>query len=154
MRKEDKKETAALYAKIYDRVNIGEHWTRNSAQRLLHFWLQKQPDLCFVAIVDKKIIGGFLGGIKPWWDGNHLVDGEVFVDYAFHKKGIGTALSKKMYKTALDKYRITSIDLVTFSKGGFPLSWYQSLGFKTNDFLKMISGKPKKALKKLGALKH
>ena len=150
MGEEDLDEVAVLYTDIYDRLDIGEKWTTKTSRDLMSYWLSKQPDLSFVATRNNKIVGGFTGGIKPWWDGNHLVDGEVFVDYNYHKQGIGSKLSKVIYKTALEKYDIASIDLTTFSKNGFPLSWYKSLGFEENEFLKIISGRAKNVLKNLG----
>jgi aminoglycoside 6'-N-acetyltransferase I len=150
MREVDLEEAAVLYTNIYDRLDVGEKWTKDTSYQLMKYWFSKLPDICFVAIIDNKIVGGFVAGIKPWWDGNHLIDGEVFVDYDYHKHKIGTELSKVMYKTALDKYKITSIDLSTFSKNGFPLSWYEKLGFKVNKQLIMINGNPGLALKKLG----
>jgi len=150
MKEEDLEEVAVLYTEIYDKVDIGEKWTKQASQRLIKYWLSKQSDLCFVAIIENKIVGGFVAGIKPWWDGNHLVDGEVFVDYQYHKHKIGTELSKAIYKTAFDKYDITSIDLVTFSKNGFPLSWYEKLGFVVEKKLIIINGDPKIVMQKLG----
>lgn len=100
--------------------------------------------------IDNLIVGGFVAGIKPWWDdGNHLVDGEVFVDFTHHRQKIGAELSKTIYKTALQQYQIISIDLVTFSKNGFPLSWYQKLNFKIDKQLIMIIGDPQTVIKKM-----
>ncbi|MBI4176413.1 MAG: hypothetical protein HY518_04355 [Candidatus Aenigmarchaeota archaeon] len=36
-------------------------------------------DLQIVAEYNGKPVGAFVAGIKPWWDGNHLADGEIFV---------------------------------------------------------------------------
>ena len=149
MKKDDLNEVAILYANIYTQVDISEKWNEESSYKLMEYWLLKQGDLSFVALINNKIIGGFVAGIKPWWDGNHLVDGEIFVDYDYHKLGIGTKLSKIMYEAAFEKYNITSIDFVTFSKNGFPLSWYDSLGFEIEKELIMISGKPENVLKKI-----
>jgi len=149
MKEEDLDEIAILYTDIYDKVDIGEKRTKETSYLLMKYWLSKQKDLCFVAIINDKIVGGFVAGIKPWWDGNHLIDGEIFVDYKYHKHKIGTKLSKVIYETALDKYEITSIDLVTFSKNGFPLSRYEKLGFEKTKQLVMINGNPKEVLNKL-----
>lgn len=152
MREEDLEEVAVLYTEIYNRLDIGEKWTKESSYELMNYWLSKQSDLCFVATLGNRIVGGFIAGIKPWWNGNHLIDGEVFVDYNYHKYGIGTELSKVIYKTALDKYKITSIDLVTFNKNGFPLSWYKKLGFEAEKQLIIINGNPEIVIKKLDTI--
>lgn len=150
MKKGDLEKVAVLYTEIYDKVDLGEKWTKQASYRFMEYWLLRQSDLCFVAIFENKIVGGFVAGIKPWWDGNHLIDGEVFVDYQYHKHKIGTELSKAIYKTALDKYKIASIDLITFSKNGFPLSWYKNLGFEVEKQLIMIHGDPIVVTRKLG----
>lgn len=150
MRASDLEEVAVLYTNIFAKVDIGEKWTNASAYQFMNHYHSKQPDLCFVAIMDDKIVGGFVAGIKPWWDGNHLVDGEVFVDFAYQKHKVGTELSRVMYNDAIEKYKITSIDFVTFSKDGFPLSWYEKLGFEVTKDLYMISGKPDLVLERLG----
>jgi len=59
-------------------------------------------------------MGGFVAGIKPWWDGNHLVDGEIFIHPKFQKKGFGKLLSKYMYETAIKKYNVVSFNTITF----------------------------------------
>ena len=149
MNSEDLEAVALLYTNVYDTVDIGEKWTKETSYLLMEYWLARQPDLCFVSTIDNRIVGGFVAGIKPWWDGNHLVDGEVFVDFDYHQQKIGTELSKAIYKTALKKYQITSIDLVTFSKNGFPLSWYKKLNFVIQKQLIIISGDLQSVIKKL-----
>mgnify|MGYP001581110235 CR=1 FL=1 len=98
--------------------------------------------------VDGKIVGGFIAGIKPWWNGNHLVDGEIFVHPEFQKKGVGNALSKIMFKRAIEKYDAKVWDTYTF-RGKFPLKWYKKLGFEEINEWTMISGDIRKALGKL-----
>ena len=149
MKKQDLREIAVLYTDIYSRVDIGKKWTKESAYSLMKHLFSKQTDLCFVALIEDTIVGGFVAGIKPWWDGNYLTDGEIFVDNRYHKHRIGSKLSKILYKTALDKYNIVRIDFITFSKNGFPLSWYTKLGFETEKQFIMINGAPKKVLKRL-----
>lgn len=89
MKKEDLKKLAIIYARTYHVFDVGERWTAKSAITLMSYWMKRQPDLFFIAKYDGKIAGAFVAGIKPWWDGNHLVDGELFVDPDFQKKGIG-----------------------------------------------------------------
>ena len=149
MQKEDIPPLAKVYVQVYRTFAIGESWEVTSAEKLLEYWLTKQPDLALVAEVDNKLVGAFVAGIKPWWDGNHLADGELFVDPAYQKKGIATALSKSMYKKAVEKYNVTSCDAYTFRKTTFPLNWYLQQGFKINEDWVIISGNVQEIIKKL-----
>ena len=148
MRKSDLKKLSEIYATVYREFDVGEKRTPKKAYVLLEYWLQRQPDLAFVAESDGKIAGGFVAGIKPWWDGNHLVDGEIFVHPEFQRKGIGGLLSMAMFRKAMKKYSARTWDTYTFKKK-YPLKWYKSLGFKEISEWTMISGDLRKASKKL-----
>jgi GNAT superfamily N-acetyltransferase len=141
---------AEIYNKIYspEVFDIGEKWTKDSAYTMLKYWLKREPDLAFLAEYDKKIVGAFFVGVKPWWDGNHLVDGEIFVHPDYQKKGIGTKLSKFMFEYAIKKYNVVRWDTYTF-KDKYPLDWYKSLGFEEIQEWAMISADIKEVLKKL-----
>ncbi len=137
---------AEIYTEVYRVFDVGEKWTTNKAKILFEYWLKTQPDLCYCAELGGKLIGAFVVGIKPWWDGNQLVDGEIFVHPDYHKKGIGTELSKTVFRVALQKYQVVSWVATTFKNKEFPLSWYQRLGFKEDGNWILITGDVKKAL--------
>lgn len=149
MQKKDLKKLSEIYAEVYATFNVGERWTESAAKKLLAHWLEKQPDLALVAECNGKIAGAFVAGVKPWWDGNHLSDGEIFVRPKFQSKGIGKELSKALYAKALKKYKVVCWDAYTFKKTKFPLCWYESQGFKVNKDWVMIFGSVKKALSNL-----
>ncbi len=149
MQESDLNTLARIYCEVYRVFDVGEQWDEASAYKLLDYWLHKQPDLAFVAEVDAKPVGAFIAGIKPWWDGNHLVDGELFVQPEYQSKGVGTQLSRTMFQTAVEKYQATVWDTYTFAKYDFPLTWYKSLGFEPNEDWLMISGDLKQALKRI-----
>ena len=75
---------------------------------------------------DGFVAGAFVSAIKPWWDGNHLMGGEIFVSLGYQKKGIGRELAKALFRKALKKYKVTNFDAYTYIKTKFPLSWYES----------------------------
>lgn len=140
---------ANVYVKTYQVFDVGEHWTKETALDLLRYWFDRQPDLAFLAEEEGKIIGGFFAAIKPWWDGVHLVDGELFVDPDYQKRGVGTLLSKKMFSEAIEKYKARVWDTYTFKKTKHPLSWYKKQGFDENEDWVMISGDLKEAVERL-----
>lgn len=149
MQKEDLQQLAKIYAHVYQKFDIGEKWTVATSKELLSYWFDKQSDLAFVAEFNGQLVGAFVAGIKPWWDGNHISDGEIFVHPDHQKKGIATKLSIALYKKALEKYNVVSFDAYTFKKTKFPLSWYLSQGFIQNKDWTMISGNIKFILSKL-----
>jgi len=145
----DLKRLAEIYAAVYRDFKTGEEWSEEAAYKLLDYYFKKQPDLAFLAENDSELIGGFLSAIKPWYDGNHLFDGEIFVATDFQKKGVGSLLVKEMFKIALEKYQVVAWDAYTFSSFDHPLKWYKSLGFEVCPGLVMFSGDVSKALNKI-----
>jgi GNAT superfamily N-acetyltransferase len=149
VRKDELKEVAKVYAKVFTEFNVNERWSEESAINLLICLFSRQSDLCFVADINGKIVGGYFATIKPWWDGNHLIDAELFVDSSYRKEGIGKKLSIKMYETALKRYNISLIEASTFKNRKFPMSWHKSIGLKESKELILIEGNPSEMLKNL-----
>lgn len=117
----DLKELAEIFKKVYDTFDVGEDWSLEQAYKLLKYWFDIQPDLAYLAEVDNKIVGGFVIGVKPWTDGNRLLDGEVFVHPDYQAQGVGSELLKSVFKVAIEKYNVTIWDAVTFRGQDFPL---------------------------------
>lgn len=137
-----------VYSKVYGAFDVGERWTEETAYKMLKYWLKRDPDLAFLAEYKGLIIGGFVVGVKPWWDGNHLVEGEIFVDPDYQKKGIGTKLLKFVFDYAIKRYNVVRFDTVTV-KGKYPVKWYKSVGFGEIKEWVMISADPKKVSRTL-----
>ena len=115
VRKEDIKDLAIIYKDLYDNVDIGENWTIESATNLLTYWYDKQKDLFFVSEEDGGVIvGGIVSGIKPWFDGNRLVDGEVFVSNKYQGRHIAKELFKVHLEAAINKYDVKVMEFHTY----------------------------------------
>ena len=147
--KDDLRNLGIIYKEAYNVISIGENWTDETAYKLLKHFYAKQPDLFFVAEVDGKIVGGIVSLLKPWWDGNHLTDGEIFVSPAFQGKGIGIQLIKHMFTEGLQKYQAISWDTFTHRVYEYPLKWYKQIGFQEINKWVMITGDIKEVLKRL-----
>ena len=147
MKKSDLNILSEIYVEVYRVSDVGENWTKKTAYNLLNHLFNLQPDFCFVAEYKNKIVGAFVAIIKPWSDGTHLVSEEIFVDPLYQKYGIGTELTKVMFKKAIEKYNVKIVEGITFSKFKHPLSWYKSLGFREVKEWVVINGDIKRALK-------
>lgn len=148
-RKTDLPELSKIYTVAYNSLNIGENWTDDASYKLMEHFFKEQEDLFFTAEEDNKIIGGIVASVRPWWDGNHLIDGELFIDPNFQRKGIGKRLIKKLFQTAKEKYNVISWDTYTHRVYEYPLKWYKNLGFEEIKHWVMITGDISKVLEKL-----
>jgi GNAT superfamily N-acetyltransferase len=128
------------YVNSFKEVDPSEEWTEERAVALLKFIYSKQPDLSFLVEDNGEIGGGALGMIKPWWDGNHLVETELFLVPAFQNKGIGTALFLHFLQFAVEKYQVNIMESLTFKNLDFPLSWYVRLGFEPKSEWQVMFG--------------
>lgn len=141
---------ASYYADYYANSVLGEKWTKEKAVELFQYFYNQNKDLFFVAYDDDKPVGVIMSVLKPWWDGNHLEDGEVFVLPSYQRKGIAKSLFKALFKHAIEKYNATTLEAHTYeNENGFPYNWYKRLGFETIDDLKIISGNIKEIIKKI-----
>lgn len=111
--------------------NPDEHWQLAQARALLADWWHRQSDLFMSARNEHGVlVGGFVVGVRPWWDGNHLVDGELFVDPQFQQEGVAKQLILAVLEKAKKRYApLLNWDTYTFRNEGFPLNWYRRLGF-------------------------
>ncbi len=147
--KDDLKALAPIYVIAYNSLNIGEQWTDKKAIILLEHLYNEQPDLFFVAVEGNNIIGGITAVVKPWWDGNHLTDGELFINPDYQGKGIGKQLIQTLFENADKKYQAVSWDTFTHRVYEHPLNWYKSMGFKEIKEWVMITGDIQEVLNNL-----
>src|SRR3989344_4962368 len=120
------KELSKIYVRTFK--GRGEKWTQKQATTLIKSYLKKQPDLALSASFKNRLVGGFICLIKPWWDGNHLVETVLFVDPKVQKAGVGKELLKALLIKARKKYKAIILEGITFAKLDFPLNWYKRLG--------------------------
>ena len=146
----DIKDLALIYKELYDDVDIGEYWTTESATNLLKYWYDKQKDLFFVAEEDNKAIGAIISGIKPWFDGNRLIDTEIFVSNKYQGKHIAKELMTRHLQMATEKYNAKVIEFHTYgNEDEFPQNWYNRIGFKKDNELIIMNAEIKEVLRKI-----
>lgn len=146
---EDLKLLSGIYVIAYNSLKIGENWDNESAYKLIEYLFEDQPDLFFVGEVDGKVVGGIVATVRPWWDGNHLIEGELFIHPDYQKKKIGVRLVKKLFTVAKEKYQAVAWDTYTHKVYENPLAWYKNLGFEEIDNWTMITGNIDEVLKKI-----
>jgi len=145
---EDLPQVSSIYAEAFNGADVGEKWIQEKAEKFMKYWFERQSDLFFVATYEGQIVGGIVADILPWWDGPHLVDGELFVRPELQKQGIGQRLFETLLEEAIKKYQIVEIDGLAYKQHKFPLEWYKKIGFKETDLIH-IYGNPQEVLENL-----
>ena len=141
---------ASEYADYYAHSVLGEKWTKEKALELFKYFYNQNNDLFFMAYDGDEPIGVITSVLKPWWDGNHLEDGEIFVLQKYRHGIVAMRLVKTLLTYAVEKYNATILEAHTYEdEKGFPYTLYKKLGFKTLNDLKIVSGNIREVIKKL-----
>ncbi len=140
---------SGIFAESFTQADPNKPWTKDRAYNLLSHFLKHQPDLFFVAEDENILKGGFGVLIKPWRSGNRCTEGCLFVDPKYQKTGIGNALFIKVLEESLEKYDAQVFEGVTFAAKQFPLTWYESIGLKPDEYAVFINGKTTEMLQSL-----
>ncbi len=111
---------------------------------LLDFYFKQRTFIGLTALVDSKIVGAFFSFIKPWHDGDHLGEGELFVDPDYQNRKIGTKLFLEVNKVA-EKKGCAVHGLIVY---GRIARWYKKLGIKESG-LKHMEGNIKDIIRKM-----
>lgn len=147
-RKEDLTAFKDEFATWYNSGSLNEGWTSESALNLFNFYYEHFKDLIFVAYVYSTPAGIIFFEVKPWSNGNHLVNGELFVLNKYRKEGIASLLVKKELEYAIEKYKITDVEFLTYEdENGFPFSWYKKSGFKKDEQLFLVKASVEEIIK-------
>jgi hypothetical protein len=147
----DFKSIARLYADFYNSLDkLGERWTLEAARKFISHFYARQPDLFFVAEKNTRIICAIMAAVQPWWDGNHLVEGELLIDKNFRQHARCTAeLLQTLLHTAELNYQAVTWDTIVPSILGHPFEQYQQLGFRDAPFWHAVSGDVRDILTRL-----
>jgi len=119
---------------------LGEIWSSEKALEFLLFKFNRYPDLSFAAIMNDKPVGAIFSDKKPWHDGNHLCEGELFV-HPDHQGNpfVAVPLVLNLIEVAHKKYNCTTIEGVTFKQSN-QLKMYEKFGYKEDQALTFITG--------------
>lgn len=128
--KKDLDDVVNLVINTYKKENKKKVWTREMAKQyiLLHYRINKE--LCFVATENQKIIGIGLCMLKPEYT-KYIVQSHILIVHPdYRRKKVATKLLKKIITKAKNKYGIDKIESSVESLTTFPISWYESIGFR------------------------
>lgn len=136
--KKDLDEVVSLVINIYKKENKKEIWTKDMAEKyiLMHYRMNKE--LCFVAVENQKIIGIGLCMLKPEYT-KYIIQSHILIVHSdYRRKKVATKLLKKIIIKAKNKYGIDKIESSVKSFTTFPISWYESIGFREKKHYTLI----------------
>lgn len=131
-----------IYKALYNNSSVlNENWTEESAFKLLYFYYTSQPDIFVIAEEDGVVVGAVMSLVKPWYNGNRLIETEIIVTESRQHCGIASKMFKEHFKRASDIYDVKTIEAHTFQdERGYPLKWYKKQGYTIDNNLLVING--------------
>lgn len=138
-----------LIIESYKKEPKERRWSENIAREYLRRIYKLNKEVCFVAEEGEKIIGVALCRIRPEFNELKLISDMLLVHPEYRKKKIATKLLKKAITKAKNKYEIKYIETSIYTLLDFPIIWYDSIGFRKNKNLEVISADIEKVNKLL-----
>ena len=142
--KQDHEAIILLYLESY--LAEWEKWTQEQITPFVNY-LPRRP-FKLKAVVDGKIVWGFISDIKPRHEGNILFDPEIFIHPNYQQQGFWRHLLHQALLQAQQTHQITDLIAFTF-KESYQLKRYKKLGIKTDDSWQMLYWPLKLILNKL-----
>lgn len=131
LKKKDIAEVSKLLVDSYKKEDKKRRWNLKYANEYILLIYRMCKDLCFVATENEKIIAVALCIIQPEFDKNILESKVLLVHPEYRKRKIASKLLKKICIKANNKYNIDIIQTNIYTFTNFPITWYESIGFRT-----------------------
>ena len=147
--KKDLDEVVNLVINIYKKENKKKIWSKEMAEQyiLMHYRMNKE--LCFVATENQKIIGVGLCMLKPEYT-KYIIESHILIVHPdYRRKKFATKLLKKIITKAKNKYGVDKMESSVESLTTFPISWYESIGFRKKKHYTLVSANVDDVLKSI-----
>lgn len=141
---------ASLYSIIYLNTRISESWNYDTALSYMNYFYHYQPDLFICAYDDNIPIAAIMSTLKPYYDGLHLTETELFVSEDYRNQNIEKKLLEMHFELAIAKYDASYIDVITYINNfDNPLDWYKKIGLNPVSNLVVLHGDLENCLEKI-----
>lgn len=125
---------AALLTQVYAEPEYGENWKDNDAYNYLKRFYTIEPTGCFVAIINKEIIGAIFSYSYPWQAETLVYIQELFVSTKHRNMGTAKSLLNSVGNGKAARAWLVANDKTSAS--GF----YKKMGFKKDSPYKFNYG--------------
>lgn len=145
--KKDMEEVVKLIVSVYAKESKDKKWNKEMAEKFVFMHYRMNKELCFVATEKQKIIGIGLCMLKPEYT-KYIISSHILIVHPdYRRKKIATKLLSKIVTKAKNKYGIGDIESSVNSLTNFPISWYESIGFKEKKHYTIVKAKVDDVLK-------
>ena len=149
MKKTDISQVVELFVESYKKEDKSMRWTNAIAEKYILMIYRMCKDLCFVIVNKDKVIACAMSIITPDYD-KCIIDSKILLVHPdFRKQGLAKKLIRKTCIKAESKYNIGIIEANIYTLTNFPISWYESIGFRTKKNFELTRANIKKVLKEI-----
>lgn len=131
MKRKDIPNVSKLLVNSYKKEEKTRRWKETLATEYVLMLYRMCKDFCFIVIEKDKVIGAGLSVIIPEFDKQILKSKILLVHPDYRRKKIATKLIRKTCAKADNKYGIKEIETSIYTLTNFPITWYESIGFRT-----------------------
>ncbi len=147
LKKKDFPEVSKLLVDSYLKEEKSKRWDERFASDYILQQYRLNKDLCFVCTEDSRIVGVIFGYIKPDFSKYIFKNTMLLVHPEHRKKRIATRLINRLFTKVITNYNIDIVETGIDTTINFPITWYESIGFREKKNYSVISGSIKEVLK-------
>lgn len=124
-------QVAKLFVESYKKDSKNRRWEESLAEKYILMMYRLCKDLCFVAIDNEKIVGVVLGLTIPEFNKEIIELKTLLVHPKYRRQKIASRLVRKICIKAENKYNIKEVEASMDTLTNFPITWFESIGFRT-----------------------
>ena len=124
-------QVAKLFVESYKKDSKNRRWEESLAEKYILMMYRLCKDLCFVAVDNEKIVGVTLGLIMPEFNTQIVELKTLLVHPKYRRQKIASRLVRKICIKAENKYNIKEVEASMDTLTNFPITWFESIGFRT-----------------------
>lgn len=124
-------EAVRLFVESYKKDSKNKRWEETLAEKYILMQYRMCKDLCFVAVDNEKIVGIALGLIVPEFNKEIVELKTLLVHPKYRRQKIASKLVRKLCIKAENKYNIKEVEASMETLTNFPITWFESIGFRT-----------------------
>jgi len=147
LKKNEIKLASKIFVESYKKENKTRRWEEVYAEKYILMLYRLCKELCFVAIEEEKIVGLALATNLPEFNKEILDFKVLLVHPDYRRKKIASKLMKRILAKAQNKYNIKEVEASVYTLTNFPITWYESIGFRTRKHYEVTRASVEQVLK-------